>query len=625
MSRFPDGLVEEIKDRIDIEAYVSRYVRLRRSGQGSKGLCPFHAEKTPSFHVNREGGFFHCFGCKEGGDVIRFVQLIERLSFPEALERLAEEAGVNLARQRPSPQDETARRKRALLFEANEAAAEFFRRSLAAPAAEEARRYLRERGISAGMQERFRIGYAPAGWTQLKEHLEARGYSEEIGLEAGLLQRTQDGRRVIDVLRERIVFPIRDVRGRVVGFGGRMLPGGREPKYLNTKETPVFRKRQTLYGVYEGRDEARRAGRFVIVEGYTDVIALAQAGLGHAVASLGTAFTAEQGRLLARWAEEVVLAFDADAAGRSATERGLDVLREVGLNVRVALLPEGSDPDTYIQKHGASGFSHLVEQAVSLMEYKLQEALRGIDTERMDGRMAAVRAILPLLAGVSSPVEREGYLHWAAARLRASPVALAAELAAYEARNAAGGAGRHRSSGSRYTRRDYRRGAPVSGSETAAAHHAVAASRAVGVRIGGADGDEAALIAALVHSPEEAEAVSRRLGAEPFSYPPYNRLLAWLSEKGGHGPVNVKEIGDPEAAAAAAEVLAEERRPLSSVEACIERLWLRRMRESLLALEQKLRRVRTGDGPENVEAVGKLLREYRKLRLELAAALAPAE
>ncbi len=378
---FPPEFLDELRARVRLGDVIGRRVALKRQGRELAGLCPFHKEKTPSFTVSEEKGFFHCFGCGAHGDVISFVMRSDGLSFPEAVERLAREAGLEVPRPTPEARARYDRRQR--LQAALEAAAEWYERQLRAAAGKAARDYLAGRGLDDVTIARFRLGYAPRG-NGLKAALLRRGFEEALLFDAGLLGRPDDGRESYDYFRDRIVFPITDMRGRVIAFGGRVMGDG-TPKYLNSRESELFRKGATLYGLAPALKAARESGEVLVTEGYMDVIALNRAGIQTAVAPLGTALTEAQIELLWRIADEPVLCFDGDDAGRRAAgraaERALPLLRP-GKSLRFVALPAGEDPDSLVRQRGAGGFRELTARARGLVDWiwESELAARPVDT-----------------------------------------------------------------------------------------------------------------------------------------------------------------------------------------------------------------------------------------------------
>jgi DNA primase len=422
--------IEEVKSRLDIVETVGGYVAgLKKAGRRYKALCPFHTERTPSFSVDPERGTWHCFGaCSTGGDVIEFVRRVEHLEFPEALRLCAQRAGVEL--RPPSRREQEQREEHDRLLRANEAAAVFFRAALGGPDGEPARRYLDERGLDAETQNIWQLGYAPSGWRGLRDHLEARGFSTADLIEAGLVIEPDGGGKSYDRFRDRLIFPTRDVNGRMIGFGARALKPEDEPKYLNTPQTPLFDKSGTLYGLDRAAETARREERLVIVEGYMDVIASHQFGILNAVASMGTSLTEKQMNLAKRFTANIVLALDADNAGSEATLRGVEVAagaadRETvatidwrGLvgyqdvlqaDIRVVTMPDGEDPDSLVRSD-PDLFRSLVDDATPVTDHLFQAITAQTDSSDPRSRSRAVDALAPTVAGIVDSVVRAHYV-----------------------------------------------------------------------------------------------------------------------------------------------------------------------------------------------------------------------
>lgn len=421
MSRIPESTIHEIRNRADIVAMVSRYVELKQAGRNWKGLCPFHNEKTPSFNVNSDRQIFHCFGCQEGGDVIGFLMKHEGLSFPEAARNLAGEFGIDI----PEEDDGYDKGLTSRIFESNQLAQDLFREALRTPEGKIARAYLVNRGFDGAIADEFGIGFAPDRWDSVAEKLRENRIKGEVGVQAGLLSERKSGKGYYDRLRGRLIFPIQDVRGRVVGFGGRALEADQEPKYWNTPETPVFHKRQALYGYPAALEPIRRAGRVILCEGYFDRIAFARAGMGEALATCGTSLTTEHGGQLRRRAKEIVLVFDGDKAGQAATEKALAVLLPHGLRVRAALIPGGADPDDYLTEHGEEALKKLVDGAPDALELVIRNAMRqGVASP--DQKADVVGHVAPLIARVSDAVSRDEYVRRLAMAVDASTSAVSA-------------------------------------------------------------------------------------------------------------------------------------------------------------------------------------------------------
>lgn len=411
--RIPDETLQGIRDRLSITEVISPYVSLKRAGRNSIGLCPFHSEKTPSFTVSEERGLYHCFGCGESGTVFTFVMKMERLEFLDAVTQLAKRAGV------PLPEhggDDPAAQRREQLYAANAGAERFFQAALASPAGAAARRYLEGRGLKPETIARYGLGFAPAAGTALAAWLAQEKIPAELALQAGLVAR-HDGGRIYDRFRGRVMFPIRDRRGRTIAFGGRAL-GTDQPKYLNSPESPLFRKGQGLYGVAEARDAIRNADRAVLVEGYMDALLLVQEGIPYAVATLGTALTPAQLRLLQPLGGDrlgVFFFFDGDRAGRQAALRAFGVCAEAGVWGRAAFLPEGFDPDSYVRQHGAAATLALLDAAPSLVDFYFDSLLPPGAT--LPQRTHVADEVKRWLARVSNDVQFELLARQAAARL----------------------------------------------------------------------------------------------------------------------------------------------------------------------------------------------------------------
>ena len=391
---FPPQFLDELRNRLSIAEVIQRRVRLQKRGREFMGLCPFHNEKTPSFTVSEEKGFFHCFGCGAHGDVVGFVMRAEGLSFPEAVERLADQAGLQVPK--ATPEERQRAERQATLLGVMEAAAVWFEQQLAGAGGRQAGAYLDSRGLAEATIARFRLGWAPDSRNALRSALLEQGFPEALALEAGLVIRPESGGDSYDRFRGRVMFPIADRRGRVIAFGGRILDDG-QPKYLNSPETPLFHKGRVLYGLAQALKAARDAGEVVVAEGYMDVIALAQAGITQAVAPLGTALTEEQMAELWRLAPEPILCFDGDAAGQRAAARAAapaQALREPGHYLRLAQLPAGEDPDSLVRHGGAAAIRDILDAARPLADllWEAETLGRSLDTpERRSGLRESIR------------------------------------------------------------------------------------------------------------------------------------------------------------------------------------------------------------------------------------------
>jgi len=420
--------LEQVRSRSDIVEVLGQYLDLKKAGKNYVGLCPFHPDRRPSLSVSPERQMFYCFACGAGGDVFTFVMKREGVSFAEAVRFLARRAGIPWPGRHLTPPEEARSRHRRRLLDALALAAEFFTaRLMGGNEGEGARAYLVQRGISEETARRFELGYAPASWDALAKFLVRQGFTEQELADAGLVVPRESG-GVYDRFRHRLIFPIWDVHGQVIAFGGRALDDT-QPKYLNSPESPVFQKGSSWYALHLARDAIRRDQKAVVVEGYMDVISAHQAGFRSVVASMGTAFTREQARVLQGYCSGVVICYDADAAGQSATWRSLEILRDLGLRVYVASLPAGDDPDSLLRREGREALARVLEGALPLVEFRLEVAARQATT--VEGKLQAVANIIPVLADLSSPVERETYVREAARRLAVSEGALWQELRAY--------------------------------------------------------------------------------------------------------------------------------------------------------------------------------------------------
>lgn len=401
---YPEQWMNELLNKSDIVTVVSSYTELKPKGRRLWGLCPVHGEKTASFSVSPDKQLYYCFGCHIGGSVIQFIMDVEHMTFHEAVEHLANRAGLAMPKEVNDAAMMQERAKRERLAEACQLAARFYMENLLGEGGVAGRAYLNKRSISSDAVKRFGIGYAPSDWDALKKHLGEQGFSPEELVEAGLLVKNVDKGSIYDAYRGRVIFPIIAANGRVIGFGARVLNNEDKPKYINTGDTLLYNKRNNLYGL--NLQKSGKLTDLVMVEGYTDVIGLYESGITNAVASLGTALTQQQARLLKRYVSNVYIAYDGDAAGQNATIRGLDILMQEGLNVRVIVFPAGQDPDEFVRANGKDGFERLKEEALTLNSFKLVALARNYDlsqdSEREQYAMEACRFI-----GSLTPVERE--------------------------------------------------------------------------------------------------------------------------------------------------------------------------------------------------------------------------
>ncbi len=429
MSRgIPENVIEEIRQRTDLVDVVGEYLSLERRGKNMVGLCPFHGEKTPSFTVSPEKQLFHCFGCGASGNVFSFIMQMDNLSFPEAARFLAGKAGVRIPEQKkPSSTEDDLK---ARIYKLNNLAAKYYVYCLNNTSqGKKALEYLYERGIEQQTIEQFMIGYAPAEWSGFFNFATKKGVGSDLLVKAGLASPGRE-KGHYDRFRNRVIFPIYDISGKVAGFGGRLLDGSEKqgPKYLNSPETPVFDKGSILYGMNLAREWIRREKVAIVMEGYTDVVTAFQAGIKNAVASLGTSLTTNQARTLRSQADTVITAYDSDSAGEAATWRGLSILQSTGCLVQVAELPEGSDPDDFIKENGKEAFLEITRNACPLMEYRLMQLSKRYDLTSDRERRDYTDELMDILQSAVNHVEQNFYLKRAAEELGVDEDALRSEL-----------------------------------------------------------------------------------------------------------------------------------------------------------------------------------------------------
>lgn len=422
--RLSDSFLEQLRANTDIESVISPYVNLRRRGKNLVGLCPFHNEKTPSFTVYPENGSFYCFGCGVGGDVITFVRRMENLDYMEAVKQLADRVGMALPE---DGYDDTLAKKRTAVLAANRAAAKFFHSQLFTDRGRHALNYFLDRGLTMKTIRHFGLGFAPDDWRALKNHLNEQGFDDILLESANLLRRSDKRGKVsyYDNFRNRVMFPIIDPRGNVIAFGGRVLDDSK-PKYINTSDTLVYKKSNGVFALNFAKNG--NDGKLIIAEGYMDVIALHQAGFTNAVACLGTALTKEQANLLSRYADEIILSYDADEAGQKATARALGIFGTTGMEIKVLRLTGGKDPDEIIKKYGAQRFRDIINGAANDTEYRLLRARQGIDLSTDDGKVKYLSAATEVLAGIPSPVEVDVYASRLANELGVDKLAIESQV-----------------------------------------------------------------------------------------------------------------------------------------------------------------------------------------------------
>jgi DNA primase len=416
--RIPQRFIDDLLERIDIVEVIDSRVKLRKTGRNFTACCPFHDEKTPSFSVNPDKQFYYCFGCGAGGNALGFIMDYERMEFPEAVESLASLAGLEVPREETSPEQQQQAARRKDIYTLLEQAAAWYRKQLREhPNAQEATTYLRSRGLSGDIASRFGIGYAPPGWDNLLKELGSDDEHRELLIESGMLISKEDG-RVYDRFRHRIMFPIKDNRGRIIAFGGRVLDDDK-PKYLNSPETGIFSKGSELYGLYEARKANSHLPRLLIVEGYMDVVALAQHDIPYAAATLGTATSQQHLEKVFRHTDELVFCFDGDDAGRTAAQRALETslpTMQDGRQIRFMFLPEGEDPDSLVRNIGTEQFKHLVDKASPLSEFLFDSLATGLDLATPEGQSRLSKLAVPLLAKIPAGVFKQRMLDMLADR-----------------------------------------------------------------------------------------------------------------------------------------------------------------------------------------------------------------
>ena len=400
----PDSFLLELKQNNQIDSLMSSYTNLIRRGRNYVCLCPFHSEKTPSCTVYPENQSFYCYGCGAGGDVITFAMKIENLSYIEAVKFLADRAGMQM------PDDEKGSqiaRIKARVLEINRIAARYFYDTLTrSPLGEKGRRYFAERQLLPATINKYGLGYAPDDWHGLQNYMRSKGYTDDELITANLCMRSQNG-NVFDFFRDRVMFPIIDLRGNVIAFGGRIIDGS-GPKYLNSSDTPVFKKSRNLFSLNFAKKSEEK--RLILAEGYMDVISINQAGFENVVATLGTALTQEQARLMKQYADEIIISYDSDGAGQAATHKAINLLSEAGAETRIIKMEGAKDPDEYIKKFGALRFKQLIDRSDGAIDFELNKCKNGLDIESQQGKITYLKRCVKLLADISSPIEREVYI-----------------------------------------------------------------------------------------------------------------------------------------------------------------------------------------------------------------------
>lgn len=490
----PDEFIQELKLRTDIASIISEYVNLKRSGRNLVGLCPFHSEKTASFNVSPENGFFHCFGCGVGGDVITFIRRIENLDYIDAVKLLAARAGLEM------PTDTASRgmsdlRKR--IFEANREAARFYHKMLYSSEGTRGLSYLRGRALSEATVKHFGLGYSPPSRYALVDHLRSKGFKDTELVSANLAFMSKNG-HAIDRFADRVMFPIIDVRGNVIAFGGRIM-SDEKPKYLNTSDTPVFKKSSNLFALNFAKNVGE--GMLILCEGYMDVIALHQAGFQNAVATLGTSLTTEQANIIKRYADEVAICYDADEAGQKATVRAIGILRPTGIKIRIITVPSGKDPDEFIRSYGEQGtarFRKLLDGSGNDVRYQIQKIRQKYDTEIPEQRVTFLTECAKLFASLDNDIELDVYAGELAEELSVAKSSITMQIAKY------------RKNTYRKAQKQEIRNVQLN---TSAATDRINPEKHGNLRAASA---EEAIIALLINNPDLADTILSRIGPEKF-------------------------------------------------------------------------------------------------------------
>ena len=515
---FPEGFIQELKMRNDITEVAAPYVTLRRRGRNMVGLCPFHGEKTPSFNIYTENGSFYCFGCGVGGDVISFIMKIENLDYLDAVKFLAQRAGMSMPE---NTYDDSMSKLKTRIYEANREAARFYYNTLNQPVGKTGLDYFHGRMLSDRTIRHFGLGFADDDWTSLTNHLKSKGFSESELVAANLAVRRRSG-GVYDRFTNRVMFPIIDLRGNVIAFGGRIMTD-EKPKYLNTADTPVFKKSENLFSLNNAKNSGTRT--LILCEGYMDVIAVSQAGFTNAVATLGTALTSEQAMLMKRYADEVVICYDADEAGQKATARAIPLLRNAGLLVRVLTVPNGKDPDEYIKSQGADGpaaFAALMEKSGNDIDYRLQKLKAEYLLDTADGKVGYLEAAAGVIASIQSPIEQDVYASKLCKEFEVDKNAFSEQLKKLSRKR---------------NREDYRKQQQKIRTELSGRGDRIDRDKAKVPRSSSA---EEALIVYLIKNPDSASSIEEQISPEQFQNSLMRRYYEYFLQriKDGKDPLN---------------------------------------------------------------------------------------
>lgn len=514
----PEQFIEQVKDANEISSVFSSYLPLKRAGRDNVCLCPFHSEKTPSCHIYTDSQSFYCFGCGAGGDVINFIRLIEHLDYVESVKFLAQRAGIHMP---DDGGDKTSMMKQRML-EINREAARFYRDVLISEKGREGWIYLRERQLSENTIRKYGLGYAPDEWGALKKHMLAKGFREQELIDAALLVRSQKSNNTYDKFRHRVMFPIIDRRGNIIAFGGRTLEPDAPAKYLNSDETAVFHKRSNLFSLNFAKNTKEKF--LILCEGYMDVISLNQAGFDNAVATLGTAITPEQARLMRQYCEEVVISYDSDGAGQKATMKAINLLSDAGVDARVLQMTGAKDPDEYVKKYGPDGFRTLLRQAGGAISFELKKLTIGLDMESPEGRASYLKKAIVLLAQVESRIDRMVYVSDTAKLCGMTPAEI--EKAVEERRRY----------NSRAAQKQERQEIINPGRNSQTVRE---------LKLSPEDKAQRGIIAFMLHSPDYLKRVEERITAEHFPTELYKKMYSIIANRIKNGDsLDISSIGD---------------------------------------------------------------------------------
>jgi DNA primase len=580
MALFPQRFIEDLKQQADIVVVIQDYVSLKKAGTNYKGLCPFHGEKTPSFQVNREKGFFHCFGCGVGGDVFKFLELQEKIGFHDAVKNLAQRFGMTLPELERTDEQRASAADRETLLKIHDAAAAWFREQLSSPAAARVRRQVADRDVAPATADALGLGFAPPGRDALTQALQKQGYSEAQLVRSGLVVQREDG-SVVDRFRSRLMIPICRDAGSVIAFGGRAVDDDQQPKYLNSPETPIYSKGRTLYGLHLSKAAIRQGGFGVLVEGYFDFAQVYQAGIQAVVASCGTALTPQQAQQLRRFTSRVVLSFDPDAAGQGATVKSCEMLVGEGFEVNVAVLPPGEDPDTFIRRHGARAYGERLRQSQPYLEYLLDRSAAGQNLNTDEGRVKFVTEMLPVAARIPDLAARDRFADRLAHKARITEDVIRAEI---------------RKAASQGQTRLTPRELPSFGRMTKA---------------------EKGLIWMLVHDPQPALTALASLVDEDFiglSAQGVLDLARKLNEDRGFSPSEFFQRLSSVESQLVAGIAAEPRDAVWALDYCLQQLRRARLERERQALQQEIDRLQEANGADAEHLSALLTRKYELIR-----------